>query len=463
MSDDIEMKAQLLGFALAKGSRRGAGYELRDAEGKVMLGEGNAASLKQVDKFLDDRVRDMAKALGFRLTTAKERGTDALSSGEMRAAQQAARGGYKLEQKEIVTDQGRREETDKERDERARSGGQKTIWVTVLGEDSAGLGGDFNTMQGGDFSATLHDVIEYLKEHKADVGIDDDDIEVDVNKHLKKVAAPSVQKMSASLKGHDNAAAIRDRGFGNSLGENKPTKEEADLRRALDALDQSYYGHLRAVEKLNPAEWEEYLGVQRKRAAMQARYEALVRQLKGHDKPVDVDPVMREKRRSEGVKRDAELKLARTSTLSQWDPVTDAFGHVSYPGQNRQLDWNDKHMVPDSEPPDVRAVTTSSGFTKISKADAGKRNGSAAPSASVAGLKEAARQRRLREAGKKIKALLTIRDYAGAALLLEQAKKDAGHGNFLPWLDQVGIDVQVAQRCMRRQPNTSPKIKSSQC
>ena len=35
------------------------------------------------------------------------------------------------------------------------------------------------------FSATLHDVIEYLKEHKADVGIDDDDIEVDVNKHLK--------------------------------------------------------------------------------------------------------------------------------------------------------------------------------------------------------------------------------------------------------------------------------------
>jgi hypothetical protein len=85
----------------------------------------------------------------------------------------------------------------------------------------------------------MAEVIEYLKTHKADVGIDDD-IEIDINKR-PKVAPPAVQKMFASLKGHDNAAAIRSRGFGNALGDNKPTKRAADLRRARDAMDQHYY------------------------------------------------------------------------------------------------------------------------------------------------------------------------------------------------------------------------------
>ena len=69
--EDITEKAKALGFSVERGTARGAGYVLQDADGRIVLGEGFTASLKQIDKHLDDFITQKARALGLRLTTQK--------------------------------------------------------------------------------------------------------------------------------------------------------------------------------------------------------------------------------------------------------------------------------------------------------------------------------------------------------------------------------------------------------
>jgi hypothetical protein len=61
------------------------------------LGEGYAAGLREIYRFLDTYIKQKAAAVGVRLTTKKNVGTfDELSSGEARAVQREATTGYKL-------------------------------------------------------------------------------------------------------------------------------------------------------------------------------------------------------------------------------------------------------------------------------------------------------------------------------------------------------------------------------
>jgi hypothetical protein len=92
----VEDKALALEFGIERGLHKGAGYQLRNSSsGGVAIGDGYTASLKQLDKFLDEHLKDMAKALGFRLTTAPKgvMSLNSLSAGEARAAQHAEGGG----------------------------------------------------------------------------------------------------------------------------------------------------------------------------------------------------------------------------------------------------------------------------------------------------------------------------------------------------------------------------------
>jgi hypothetical protein len=426
--ESVEEKSQALRFTVQRGTARGSGYVLKDSGGLIVMGEGFTASLKQIDKHLDDYVVQKAKALGLRLTTQKVAPSlHELSSGEARAAQTRTVG-YKLEHKEVLKDKGRREETRKEKEDRAIAGGQKIEWITVLGYD---------------YSATLSEIITYLTDHANDVGLDDDDVEIDVNKK-PKVAPPSLQKMGAALKGHDNAAEISRIGVGNQAVDRRPKKREIDLRNTLEVGNIVGYRRTEAFKQLSPAEQKEHF--ERMREA-QRELDKLERAKNNYDEQKETDPFLVEQRRQAAAFRLAERRLLRTNKLSRLD--IDA--NLERPGLNRDHDWIERNMLPDPDAPDFQAPAPSRNFAIQTKKDAGQRDHGEVNGGAIDSLREAARQRRLAEAGPKIKALLAARDYENAAIVLDKAKEYAGHGNFLPWLEQAGIDKQAAQRCMRRQ------------
>jgi hypothetical protein len=138
-----------------------------------------------------------------------------------------------------VIEKGRAGEDRDQREKRALRGGEDIVWVTVLGPD---------------YTATLVEVIEYLNEYAADVGIDDSDIEVD-DKKKPKVASPSMAKMAASLNDHENAAEIRDIGYGNKK-ETNPNSDEAKKRALLDNLLD--YQASRGFKELSPERRKSY-------------------------------------------------------------------------------------------------------------------------------------------------------------------------------------------------------------
>jgi hypothetical protein len=117
--DEIERKAAVVGFTLKRGSRTGAGYVLiHDGTDEKPLGDNFTASLKRIDKYLEDRLREMAGGFDLRLTKAKHaQQLHDLSSGEARASQQhQATAGYMIEAKEVVIDKGLRGDDRKERE-----------------------------------------------------------------------------------------------------------------------------------------------------------------------------------------------------------------------------------------------------------------------------------------------------------------------------------------------------------
>jgi hypothetical protein len=65
----VEEKAQALCFSLGQSK---SGYELKGPTGVPVLGEGQTASLKAIDAFLNNHIKTKASALGLRLST-KER------------------------------------------------------------------------------------------------------------------------------------------------------------------------------------------------------------------------------------------------------------------------------------------------------------------------------------------------------------------------------------------------------
>ena len=183
----------------------------------------------------------------------------------------------------------------------------------------------------------------------------------------------------------------------------------------------------------------------------------LVRQRKAFDKPTPIDPLLVEKRRQDAVFRLAERRMLRTNQLSRLDIAADG----TRPGLDRDHDWTERNVRPDPDAPDFQAPTPSAGFVIKTREQADQRDhGAVNGGDAIDRLKAEARKRRLDEAGPKAGALLDAKDYAAAAALLEKVKADAGHGGFGPWLERAGIDVQVAQRCMRR-ANTSPPKESS--
>jgi hypothetical protein len=217
----VEVIANALDFNIEK---QASNFIIKDSSGAIAF---EAPKLGKAQAFLVRHVKKMAKALGFRLTSQKH--TQSLyeqSSGEVRA-KQISTIGYMLEREEIIVDEVRREDIEghsehnrRQRDQRAMGSGRKREWLTV---------------RGGDYSATLLEIIEYLKQHQADVGIDTDDIEIDDEKK-PKVKPPTVQRMHGELKGHINAEKIKEIGVGNDEIDRRPKREDIRRKRSIEHI-----------------------------------------------------------------------------------------------------------------------------------------------------------------------------------------------------------------------------------
>lgn len=425
LTEEITAKAAALGFTFERGTHRGAGYQLTNKEGEAVLGDGHTAGLKEVNKFLDQHIKQKAEAVGVQLTTQKRvTGLHELSSGETRAATVSVVG-YKLEKRDVILDQGRREDDRKTREERLRSGGRIVEWVTVLGID---------------YTATLPEVIAYLDQRADDIGIDADDLERDDKK--KKIAPPSLQKMAASIRGHDNTAEIARIGYGNKEIDRRPRGEEIRVRDALAAMTiLSGSAKSAAFHKLTPAERQEWW---RRKEKLEREYEEIQR-LKGNYDKVKIDPFEQERRRQRNKFLEAEKKLCWTSTASRMQVDE----HGDRPGLDLELDWRDRNVRPDPHAAPVFGAA-SQDFAVTTKEQIDRRDHDAVPASSLAGLKQAAAERRLAQIGPEAKAAIEARDFEKAAALLTEAQTKLAHGQWLPWLEKAGIDKQAAQRCLRR-------------
>lgn len=405
--ESVEEKARALGLNLERGLGKFAGFELKGPDGEVVLGVGHTASLKATDDFLDNHIKTKARALGFRLSAKKSvKSFDEFTSGEARAVQREATTGYKLE---------------------------------TIGADGTAVLGD-------DSSATILEIIAYLNKHQIDVGIDDVDIEVDDKK--PKIAPPSLAKMRKALAGHANAEEINRIGYGNKIPDRRPTKAVQNRRQAIEHL----LGTTRSLgfDKLPP---EVRTAAFQRMGALQREEDEYLRDVNNWPEIKD-DLVRLEAQRRQSVFLKKDRELFRTNIRSRHD--VDARGQRPGLPDSERI-WIERNELPDPDAPDFQAVTASTGFAVKTKKETAKR-GTEAKGCSVDALREAAKQRRLANAGPKIRALLKDRDYAGAAIELEKIKADTGHGNFLPWLAQAGIEKQVAQRCMRRQKRHSASL-----
>jgi hypothetical protein len=242
--DDCELKAAALNLTLKRGPLTNAGYEVRDAAGAVAYGEGFTGGLKHIDKFLVDYLAERAEAVELKLTRVKPGlNLAGMSAAELRNAQQAATPLYVLERRDVVTDTGRAEESQADRDDRFKRQCKDVVMVTEFGP------------------ATFQEVARYIDDYAADTGADDD-VEVDRNSHLKKVKAPTKEALREAAAGSD-AETIKltrdaDRDYGERKGPLTP-----EQRRAIRAYDGVYRTRDLQVMSWDHMErraqmWEEY-------------------------------------------------------------------------------------------------------------------------------------------------------------------------------------------------------------
>lgn len=424
LTEEVTAKAAALGFTFERGTHRGAGYRLTNKDGEAVFGDGYTAGLKEVNKFLDQHIKQKAEAVGVQFTTQKRvESLHELSSGETRAATVSTIG-YKLEKRDVILDKGRREDDRKTREDRLRSGGKNVEWVTVLGID---------------YTATLAEVIAYLDERADDIGIDADDIEIDDKK--PKVAAPSLQKMAASIRGHDGATEISRVGYGNKEIDRRPRQDEIRIRQALERLTLIDPRRVAAFRELTPAEREDWW---RRKEKLEREYEEIQR-LKGNYDQIKVDPFEQERRRQRNKFLEAEKKLRWTSTASRMQIDE----HGNRPGLNSELDWRDKNVRPDPHTAPIFGAA-SQDFAVTTKEQIDRREHDAVSAGAFAGLKRAAAERRLAQIGPEAKAAIEARDFEKAAALLAEAQTKLAHGRWLPWLKGAGINERTARRCLDR-------------
>ena len=225
--DDVERKVAALGFSLKKGTKPGAGYNLKhDATGEMPLGSDFRASPTEVDRYLEKRLLDMAQAFGLSLKKAERaKKFDDLTDNEARAALQNY-SGNQLQRKEF-------------------------FGYEVLNPKKQINTGE-EVVLGQDHDASFEDVARYLQNLANDAGVDDD-IEIDINKTKPRVAPPKPEKLREAASGHASKAEIVD--LVNTAGKDldlEPKAVTLDERRRRMALNMMLSTGRVGIDRLSP-------------------------------------------------------------------------------------------------------------------------------------------------------------------------------------------------------------------
>jgi hypothetical protein len=412
----IESKATSLGFTIERGSGS-SHYQLKDPNGQIVL----LGSLKKIDAALDGHLRKKAEALGLRLSAKKVSGTsfDELSSGEARAVQREATTGYKIDKRVVIIDRGQAGEDRKQREDLAQRGGQNIEWVTVLGPDH---------------TATLAEVIDYLNEYAADVGLDDTAVEggAPVKGGLSKA------EFEKAIVDHPNSGQIRaTRGV-------KP-RPDSEAQRRQQAIDDFLSLRNSSVRwgRVPPEEKRRLLANYEKLKAEDERANDAKNFVK-KKQPTWAELERQEEQRKKRAFRKGDLLLKRTNIRSGFDWKDDdhkmALLNGQDPNKARQemirsgiKEWQNASL-PDQGASDFstpKANATPQVVAKksrVSKADMTK-------------------QRALHDLAKTINET-NDRPTKRAALIEAKATLDQ-HGGWLDWLSKhTTLSVRAAQRLM---------------
>jgi hypothetical protein len=215
--DEIERRAEILGFTLKTGTRKGSGYVLVNEAGAKPLGDDYTASLSKVGDYLERSVRRRLKALGlsFKKTPAANQ-FDELSDGEARSLQRAFVG-FSIENQD-----------------------GETVLDNVSWED----------------------VAHYAIEASDDAGIEDDDVESGLRDQKPALTDAQVRQ---SLRGRADAATID-----SLFNDKRLTKDEVRIRQGAD---HAVYSVVTANQRLaydRLSEDEKQAFMARQRAALKA-------------------------------------------------------------------------------------------------------------------------------------------------------------------------------------------------
>ena len=414
----VESKATSLGFTIERGTGCSAAYyQLKDFSDQIVLGEGFTASLKKIDSFLDGHIKKKAEALGLRLSAKKVAGSsfDELSSGEARAVQREATTGYKIDKREVIVDRGVAGENREQRQERAVRGGQSVEWITVLGPDH---------------TATLAEVLEFLNNYAADVGLDDTAVEsgAPVKGGLSKA------DFEKAIVDHPNADQIRA-----TQGKRpRPAREEQRRQQAIDDLLALMNSPVR-WDRLSPEEkrriYENYKKLtDEDQRANDAKHHVKKKQ------PTWADLERLEGQRQKRAFREADIRLNRTNIKSRFD---------------WKIDDHNMALINGQDPNKARQEMIQSGIKEWQNAPRPDKDAPAFFTPSAAPLKVEKPRRRLSD--KDLVKRRTLHDLAKtigetadrqirrAALI--KAKDIVGHGKWTDWLaEHTTLSAKAAQR-----------------
>ena len=420
--NQLTAKADALGYSFERGSGRSAAYyQLKDPDDRIVLGEGFTASPKKIDKFLDDHVKHKAEALGLRLSIKKIADSfDELSSGEARAVQREATTGYKLDAKEVIVDKGRAGEDREQRMQRAQRGGDTVEWVTVLGHDH---------------TATLPEVIDYLNDRAADVGLDDTEVE----SGSKRKSAPTKTELARALKDHPNAEPIR--------ALDTPARPGLEQQRRQQAIDD-------LLSLMNsPTRWAP-LPLAEKRRLNGNLQILLAEDRRANDakhhvqkKPLTWAELERlEKERKNRAHRDADHLFNRTNikSLFDWkaDDHNEAINNRQDPAKARQemIRSGNKYWLSAHTPEKGTPIFTTPQAPATAPQVTKKK--SRVPAADLP------RRRTLLRLAGAFRDARDRKDQIGAGRLLSEAKPLVGHGGWVAWLTTLGLSERTARHWM---------------